>query len=512
MPSQDRRSAGRRRAWGRGPIILKFDSLERRDLLSATGTALPDLVGSSFTTTQNADWNQQIMASGVITNQGQGAVTAPFNVGIYASPNSAIGHRAVLLGEVTISGGLAPGQSTPFTTTVRLPESPLPGMSANGVVHINIKVDPGRTIAESDPFNQSGIGMGHDVAAIQITPQQPARLDTTSLGIYPTAPQWGSTVTVTAQISNTSYGDAPATRAQVILTPTGVTPGTGSDVTIGSISVPAIAAWQTTNVEGAITLPVTPPVLLNGDSQFNLSVMPDADFLTNDVYPHTVTGIQGTDIVPVSINVPPGTTPPALGPLPDLAAGAVTTSATTLLWGHSFLVHAGVQNLGSSDPGPFRVRFILVGAGGSTSTGIFLGDTMVQDLPPGGSQTVTQTLTLPYRLPAGITLSSLGTGHIAMILDPENVLNETFKNNNSSVSGPITLRLLGTDGTSFVPNLPPPAQLLPVYAPPGVAPRSQSVDVAGKKLFRKAPPHHNSLIHNLSVFPSRVNNLIKKYI
>jgi hypothetical protein len=153
-----------------------------------------------------------------------------------------------------------------------------------------------------------------------------------------------------------------------------------------------------------------------------------------------------------------------------------------------------------------------VGASGSTSTGLFLGDTIVPSLPQGSTQDVTQTLTLPFRLPAGITLNSLGTGHIAMILDPENVLNESFKNNNVSTSGPITLRLLGTDGTTFVPNSPPPAQLLPVYAPPGVAPRSQTLVVAGKKLFRKAPPHHNSLIHNLSVFPSRVNNLLKKYI
>ena len=29
MPTLNRRAAGRRRAWGRGPIILKFDSLER---------------------------------------------------------------------------------------------------------------------------------------------------------------------------------------------------------------------------------------------------------------------------------------------------------------------------------------------------------------------------------------------------------------------------------------------------------------------------------------------------
>ncbi len=36
MPSHDRRAAGRRRAWGRGPIILKLESLERRALMAAT--------------------------------------------------------------------------------------------------------------------------------------------------------------------------------------------------------------------------------------------------------------------------------------------------------------------------------------------------------------------------------------------------------------------------------------------------------------------------------------------
>ncbi len=54
--AQNRRSAGRRRAWGRGPITLRYDSLEKRELLSAAPHGLPDLVGSSFVTVQNADW------------------------------------------------------------------------------------------------------------------------------------------------------------------------------------------------------------------------------------------------------------------------------------------------------------------------------------------------------------------------------------------------------------------------------------------------------------------------
>ncbi len=109
MSSYDRRSAGRRRAWGRGPIILRFEPLEKREVLSSTHGPLPDLVASSFVTTSNADWNDPISASGQITNQGNETVTTPFDVGIYASHGNKTGPYSVMLGEVTIPAGLAPG-------------------------------------------------------------------------------------------------------------------------------------------------------------------------------------------------------------------------------------------------------------------------------------------------------------------------------------------------------------------------------------------------------------------
>ena len=111
---------------------------------------------------------------------------------------------------------------------------------------------------------------------------------------------------VTAQVSNPAYGDAPFTRAAVVLTPVGTTPGGPSDVTIGNITVPSIPAWSMVNVEQSIPLPVTPPQVLGGASQFTLSLLPDADFLTNAVYPHVPGGI-GVDQATVNITVPPGT-------------------------------------------------------------------------------------------------------------------------------------------------------------------------------------------------------------
>src|SRR5215475_6105874 len=77
MPSHDRRAAGRRRAWGRGPIILKLESLERRALMAAN-SALPDLVNSALATSNPiADWNDTVEVLGRVTNQGADTTTTP---------------------------------------------------------------------------------------------------------------------------------------------------------------------------------------------------------------------------------------------------------------------------------------------------------------------------------------------------------------------------------------------------------------------------------------------------
>ncbi len=524
--SQKRRSEGRRRAWGRGPIILRYDSLEKRELLSGAPHGLPDLVGSSFVTVQNADWGDSVTASGQITNQGTGDADSPFNVAIYASGRNNITKYSVYLGEVTIPKGLAAGESVPFSTTVQLPTSPVPGMNANGVVRLGLKVDSQRSVAESNERNNSGVGPGYDQSLIQIAPAQPAHLVTASVGVFPGTATWGKSLSVTAQISNASYGVAPATRAQIVLTPVGILQGSGSDVTIGSLNVPAVAAWQTANVETHITLPAIPPLLLSGTTQYTLSVLPDGDFKTNPVSPHLATGGVGVDQTAVTINLPvnaDGTvTTPDYGALPDLAAGTVNVLNGELNWGKSFQVQTTVQNMGQADPGPFQVRFLLVGPSGNTTRSIFLGDATIPNLAPGYSQPINQTLTLPSRLPDGVVLDSVGMGKIVVVADPENVLNETFKNNNVASSAPIKLRLLGSDGTSYVPNTPPPDQLLSVNLPsPAKTRRAQAAAQAAqghvaaptKKLFRRPPlKTDNSFSHQLKVFPKKVGDFIKQYI
>ena len=78
MSSNERRAAARRRAWGRGPIILRFEPLEGRQLLatSVVGPS-PDLLATSFNTVHTADWGDLIHATGTIANQGTATTIAP---------------------------------------------------------------------------------------------------------------------------------------------------------------------------------------------------------------------------------------------------------------------------------------------------------------------------------------------------------------------------------------------------------------------------------------------------
>lgn len=519
--SDKRRSEGRRRAWGRGPMILRFDSLEKREVLSTAAHHLPDLVGSSLVVVQSADWGDTVTVTGQVTNQGEGNAVGPFNVAIYAGSRPTIARTSVLLGEVTLPDGLAAGQSIPFTTTVKLPANPVPGMGGSGMLNLGLKVDPEKKVAESNDRNNSGIGPGYDQALVQIAPTQPAQLIATSVGIYPATATWGQTLSVTTQITNRSYGAAPPTRAQVVLTPAGIAQGTGADVTLGSITVPAIQPWQTVNVEKSFTLPAIPPVLLSGPTSFTLTILPDADFLTNLIGPHYAIGGTGIDQAAVTINLPAGTTtPPVQSNLPDLAVSTVSLSTTDLIWGGSFDISTSVQNMGTVDPGPFRVRFLLVGPSGNTNRTVFLGDAIIPGLAPGYSQAITQTVSLPSRLPSGILLDGIGTAKIVAIADPENGLNETFKNNNTATSSPVSLRLLGADGSTFVPNTPNPEVLLAVNKP-SMAKYQKALKLAqaatatqngqaapSKKLYRR-PPLKQHEDKTLGIFPKSVGNFFK---
>ena len=86
-------------------------------------------------------------------------------------------------------------------------------------------------------------------------------------------------------------------------------------VSIGSLNVPAIPAYQTVNVVQNITLPANLPVLLGsttGNTAFTLSMIQDADYVTNSAYPHLPEVGLGYDLVNMTIS--PSANATALAP------------------------------------------------------------------------------------------------------------------------------------------------------------------------------------------------------
>ncbi len=533
MPSPERRAAGRRRAWGRGPVILKLESLERRALMAAQASNLPDLVNSALTLSTNvADWGNSLQVIGQVKNQGGATTTAPLQVGIYASAVRGVNKYSVPLGQVTIPAGLAPGQTVPYNTTVSIPSTPIPDVNGNGgTLYVTAWVNPGRTIAESNYRNDRNVGPPYDAAPVVIQSPQPPDLVGTTLAVSTPTTNWGSTITVTAQVTNEGSGGSPQTIALLSLTPQGLTFGGSTTVGIGTITIPPLGPSQTYNVVQNITLPAVEPLAITNYSNFGLTMTQDMNYVTNQLYPNQPD--QGVGYDQTAMTITTSSTSTALtGSLPDLAASTVLAPTGTVRWGQSFQVTSNVQNLGQGDAGPFQVFFLLTGQAGTINDAIYLGQTTINGLAAGDTQPITQTLTLPSRLPSGVTLNSVGYARIAMIVDPDNFINESLKSNGQAISAPFIVRLPGNATT--VPTQPAAGTLPSIQS---VAQRDQAAAKAqaalkraarvdalvaarpAKKLHRRPPPNTSSIVTKgvnlateLGRLPHQIESVISKSV
>ena len=398
-------------------------------------STLPDLVNSSLVTAAAvADWGQTVEVDGRVKNQGESTTTAPFEITIYASSIRGINRYSVPIGEVQVPAGLAPGAVIPYQTSVVIPSTPIPNVnSSGGTLYINAVVDPGHTIPESNYHNNEDLGPPYDTDAVSIQAPIPSNLVGTTLVVTPNDPTWGSTVTVTAQITNQSSGSSPQTRALLSLTPQGLTYGGSTTVGVGSIIVPPLGPFQTINLVQNITLPAVEPSAVANYTNFGLTMVQDADYVTNDLYPHDAEQGVGLDQAAITITTDPTSTATASA-LPDLAASSIILSKSTVKWGSTVQVSTEVQNLGAGASPASKVFFILTGQSGSLVGAIFLGQTTIPALASGASQSLTQTIALPIRLPTGVSLGSIGYARIEVVTNPENSFDESIYTNGASLS------------------------------------------------------------------------------
>ena len=176
-------------------------------------------------------------------------------------------------------------------------------------------MNPTESAPESNYTNNKDLGPPYDSARVLIEAPTPADLVGTTLAVTPTDPTWGSTITVTAQITNESSGASPQTEAIISLTPDGLTYGDPTTVGIGTITVPPMTAYETVNLVQTITLPAVEPNSITNYTNFGLTMTQDGDYATNDLYPHAPTQGIGLDQAPITITTSSTSTATA-GPLP----------------------------------------------------------------------------------------------------------------------------------------------------------------------------------------------------
>jgi hypothetical protein len=451
MPSPNRRAAARRKAWGRGPTILRFEPLEGRLLLSTATTTTPpqspDLIATAFDTLHNLNWGDSFHAVGTIENQGNAATTGPFNINVYASASQTIDTNAVYLGTISVTSPVQPGATVKFDQSMTLPVMPVPNLGTSPSFYIELKVDPGNPDNELNTADKQGLGQGFDTSVVTITPHQLPNLVGSGLQLSTNTATWGSVVQVASQISNKGPGDAPATRADIVATPAGQTPGGANDFTLGSINVPALPANQSITLQTTLNLPASPPSVLASASGFTLSLVQDVDFQANPIGPHTANQGAGLDSATLAITSASSTVTTS-ATLPQLSVSSIQTPTAPLAWGQTAQFGVTVQNLGTADAGAFRVQFALVDPS-NPGPALILANTTISGLKAGLSQTLQQTIKLPPNI-AGQTPPGTVQGEIQVTVDPEHLVDQSSRSGNTLASSAVTVNLVNFDGNGNV--------------------------------------------------------------
>lgn len=509
MSSRDRRAEGRRRAWGRGPVILRFEPLEDRQLLSsfalggtgtglgtslpasasststsstttttstdttqpsgsasstdsdagsaltsavaqATGTStaaqsLPDLISSALSVSPTKlTWDQTFQATGTVTNQGTATTTEPFSVDLYASPRSQIITGAVNLGSVNVPAGLAPGASYTYHLQTTTPKQPLTYLDGQNF-YITAVVDSTDNIKESDEANNVNLGLIGKDAAVVTLGTSASKLQAAGLSVSPGVVQWGQTIDINATVANNGDADAPATNARIVIAPSGQNPTGPLGYTIGSVAVPAAQAGSSVSASQEITLPATPPSELAKYTSFTISMITDSTGAANPVQTSPTFQGMGIDQAPLVIAAPqPAASTPA--PQANLVVAAVD-APSAVSWGQTFVVKTNLININSGAAGPFKVGFYLSESDSANTPLLNLGEADVAGLKPGQAVSLSQTLQLPSTVPAGLDPSATA-GRIIVRADPEHVIDDSDLSDNALASVPLTLNVVGTDGST----------------------------------------------------------------
>ena len=214
-----------------------------------------DLVMTSVSSAATAVTGGPLAITDTVTNQGSGAI-ASFYLRYYLSTDATITPSDLSLGYRYL-GGLNAGASSPGTTLVTLPTSPLPGSYTLGAI-----ADYNNLRPESNETNNALAG-----TALTLSPG--ADLVMTAVSGPATALR-GTAISLSNTVLNQGSGAAGGFWVGLYLSSDAVI--TTSDIRVGSRWVASLAAGATSAVATSVTLPAT---LASGP--YFLGAMADSD-------------------------------------------------------------------------------------------------------------------------------------------------------------------------------------------------------------------------------------------
>ncbi|WP_088280523.1 CARDB domain-containing protein [Ideonella sp. A 288] len=214
----------------------------------------PDLVITAITSSSTAlATGQTVTFTGTLKNQGLAAISAPINVGIYASTDTIIGTGDRLIGTVAVPS-IAAGASVPFTVTTQL-RTNMP----SGNYTLGAFADYDRVRPES---NENNNGLAGSAISIVYGPDF-----VISAVAAPATITRGQSATFTATLLNQGVGGFGTTANQGndgTPNPTSFTVGiylssnstiTANDRRLGTATVTAISAGQSIPLSVTVTVP-----------------------------------------------------------------------------------------------------------------------------------------------------------------------------------------------------------------------------------------------------------------
>ena len=349
--------------------------------LAASGLVIPYAYGAAGGT---------VSVDVAIDNSGM-AASGNFDVKFYLVTDFDNLNSAILLTTVSRTSIAAQGRQS-WSQLLTLPKSITAGDYAIGFV-----LDPASRISESDETNNiTG-------EFITIVPGSPRPDFVAPSVMMPDSGAAGTTFTVDAAVQN--LGTAASAGFEVKFYLSTDDQITSSDLVIGTVTRGKLAAGGLQEWAQSLSLPKTV-----NEGEYYIGMIVDPGLKIAELDETNNSTAQG----PIWISGPPR---------PDLAASEFYSNYALGAAGGTVMFNAVVDNAALVASGNFDVKFYLDTDGVIETSDTLLATVSRKSIAASGSQSWTQTLTLPKSLAAGDYF-------IRMILDPTSRINEADEGNN----------------------------------------------------------------------------------